>query len=185
MFSYHKFIVFATVILVTIPLLYLSLRPVYIVHISIQPRMLKGVTLLSSKITTQPDGDGVVFFDMAGHVEDSSIFQVIFSIRPSTVNKWYSQGSYDVSKGVFWGTAQLGSVEWPVIHDEQYSFRLSSNNDALLSAGDILVRVERIAGTNQWLIGVIGVVASLLQIFSFFVGDNRSKSSLETNTHKG
>ncbi len=178
MISYRNLAVVATVILVTLPLLYFSLRPVYMVDISIQPTILRGVMLFSRNIHTKPNNNGVVFFDVDGYVENPSISRVMFSLKPASDRIWYAQGEYEVSKGIFLGTAQLGSEEWPVRHDEQQSFRLISSDSTLLSQGNLFTRVQPVAGADQWLIAAIGLLASVLQILSFFFSNRKTERKL-------
>lgn len=159
-----------TALLVTLPLLYLALNPVYIVHINIQPNILKGIQLTCKDIITQPDGNGVVYFDVRGNIQDRSLTKVQMLIRPYPENKRYPlSADFTVSDGYLIGTAQLGSSEWPVYKDEKYTFQIKTIDGVLLSEGNLLATVKPIAGGDRWLIIGIGLLASILQILSIFI----------------
>lgn len=171
----HKIIVIAAAAFVTAPLLYYAMHPVHIVHIFMQPKILNGMTLFSNKIITRPDSNGIVFFDMDGYIEDPSIIRIIISIKPCSKPDWYEGNYSKVPRGIFLGTARLGTAQWPVTNDEEseYSYKLVSSDGILLSQGNILARVETVAGGNQLLIVAIGLLASVLQILSLLLFSNK------------
>jgi hypothetical protein len=112
----------------------------------------------------------VVFFDLHAYVELPSISTVILELRPAPEGKWYPQPPYTVSEGFILGTAQLGSPQWPLKRDEHYSFRLRADTGPVLSEGQIIATVKRIAGLDHWVAGGIGLLASVLQIASTVFG---------------
>lgn len=172
-----KTLLFLPVFLVTCILLYLSFNPVRLVHIHIQPDRQHGVRLFTTDILVHLDSQSVAFFDVRAYAEDPSISKVSLYIRPSSVSTWYPH-NFDVSDRFIIGTAQLGSSDWPLNKDEHYTFRLEtkgkgSGDGRVLSDGKILASVYHIAGAEPWFIGGIGLLASGLQIISFFWVSNQ------------
>ncbi len=167
MISYRRVIMLAVVILVTIPLIYFSLEPVYLVKIYMQPRKQDGVKFTSNKIETYQEGRGPVYFDVDGYVDDKTIEKAFFSVRPANESEWYTlKEGFQVKDGFFLGTVQLGSAQWPVTQDADYSYKFTSLNrqGPILGEGDIDVHVRPLSSANPLLIAGIGVVASILQI---------------------
>ena len=167
MISYRRVILLAVVILVTIPLIYFSLQPVYLVKIYIQPRKQDEVKLARSKIETYQEGRGPIYFDVDGYVDDKAIGKTFLSVRPASESEWYfNKEGFPVTDGAFLGTVQLGSATWPLTQDTNYSYKFTSlnQNGPILGEGEIDAHVRPLSSANPVLIAVIGLVASILQI---------------------
>ena len=91
MISNRKVIVLAVAVLVTIPLLYFSLRPIYLVKVLILQRNVKGVHISRNDIDTYQRRDSAVYFDVDGYIDDKSITKVVLSVRPVELSEWYPQ----------------------------------------------------------------------------------------------
>ena len=165
----RNYIVLATALLVTAPLLYLALTPINLINIQVRPLQNNAVRILSADTVIRSNTMSTVFFDFRALIEDPAITKVKLSIRPSAVSAWFQQVDYDVSNGFVLGTAQLGSIDYPVKRTERYSYRLEAADGTLLSDGQIDVVVDRIAGGETWLIAGIGIFSALLQILSMFL----------------
>jgi hypothetical protein len=104
-----KIIFLLTAVLVTCPLIYFSLFPVYLVHIQIHPNQSSRVRIFSTDILVEADGPTAVFFDLRAYVEAPSVSKVLLEIHPFPESTWYPQSHYTVSDGFILGTTQLGS----------------------------------------------------------------------------
>jgi hypothetical protein len=167
MFKTKTFWVLLTALLITMPLMYFSIRPVYLVEVVTQPTSEARAQVLSKQVLTRPDGNGVIFFDFRALVGSASGERLYLEIRPDTEPTFYRQGDgYRIINGVAEGVAQLNSPKWPVHQDENYTFRLIDASGAPWLEGAILARVHALSGTAPWLIGAIGLLASVLQILS-------------------
>jgi hypothetical protein len=170
---------FVVAIFVTAPLVYVASKPNRIVEVSIQPEDDTAARVLSRGVVARSYG-GPVFFDFRAEVRDPSIEHAALLIRPEAIKEFYMQdepNGYPVDNGIARGTAQLGSAEFPLQHDAQYSFRLVRMSSGVLpppgtgvlAEGIIFARVTEIAGPDRLMIGVIGVLASVIQILYAFV----------------
>lgn len=159
----------ATALLVTAPLVWFGLAPIYIVQILIQPTAEIEAQVLAKEVLTQQGSGGVVFFDFAARLKDSAIERVVLEIRPEAERTFYRQGDgYRVDDGVATGVAQLGSPEWPLKRDERYTFRLVVPPNRSILDGKIIAKVHPVAGGSPALVVAIGVLASVLQVLSVF-----------------
>ena len=165
----RTYLVLATALLVTGPLLYLALSPINLINIEVRPLQSKGARILSADIVIRSKTASIIFFDFRALVESPSTAKVKLSIRPSSESTWYQQTEYDVRDSFVLGTAQLGSKDYPVKHTEHYSYRLEAPDGTLLSDGRIEAAVDQIAGGEGWVLAGIGLFASLLQILSTFL----------------
>lgn len=130
----------------------------------------KGVNFSNKNWIITPDSDGIVNFNLMGKVENGNINLCKFEISPNEEGKWYLQmGGYQVIDKMFIGKAQLGSKEYPMERDQYYGFRLTQDNGSLLAQGTITAKVHKIYGTSSLLLIFITLLASILQIFSYFI----------------
>jgi len=131
----------------------------------------RGVQFSNKSWIITPDSDGIVNFNLMGTVENSSINLVKFEISPNEEGKWYLQtGGYRVIDKTFIGKAQLGSKEYPMKKDQYYSFRLlTQDNETLLAQGTITAKVNKMYGTSSHLLIFVTLLASVLQIISYFI----------------
>jgi hypothetical protein len=149
--------------LVTGPLVWLSLMPVLLVVVEVRPRSENGARVLSTTTLLRTDGSGPAFLDIRALLDDENVSAVDLALRPALEDHFYSQSSLSVSGRLALGTAQLGSSEWPLRRDEQFTYRLSANG-SIVSEGEITTTVYRIAGSDPRVIAGIGILASLMQI---------------------
>lgn len=158
----------ATALLVSAPLIYLSVRPAYFVDIFVQPDSEAQAQVLSRRILARADDNGVVFFDFRAVVESPLISRVFLEIRPAAEPNYYPQwkDGVPVVKRVASGVAQLGSPKWPLHQDEQYMFRLVDPNRAPLVEGAVTANAHAVSGASPWLLAAIGLVASVVQLLS-------------------
>lgn len=171
----RKYVVIATALFVTAPLLYLALKPINLINVQVRPLHNNAVRILSADTVVRSDNTNVVFFEFRALVEDESIKEVKLSIRASGEPIYNEQQKPHVSNGFVLVTAQLGSTEYPIRQTEDYNYLLMKDDNNILSEGRINVQVEQIAGSETWLIAGIGIFASLLQILSTFI--NRTSAS--------
>jgi hypothetical protein len=148
-----------------------------LIYIEIHPKRQNGLRFLSTDSLVRSDGRSPVFFDLITFVEDPAVTHVELQIRPITGSEWFSQGQFEVSKGLVIGTAQLGSSSYPLRTTERYTFQLRNNSGKVLSDGSIVASAYEIAGANRWIIGGIGLVASILGILQRLAGQERAKPS--------
>lgn len=164
-------IVFITALIVTVPLLIFAFSPIYLIHVKCNPQSLNSVQILSLDTIIRSETKSIVYFDFKAFIVDQSqsISKVNLFIRPSSIPTWVQQMDYLVTNSYIIGTAQLGSENFPVIKNEHYLYRLIAENGTLLSDGTIDATVDKISGGDSWLIAVIGILASVLQIVSIFI----------------
>lgn len=131
----------------------------------------RGVQFPNKNWIITPDSDGIVNFNLMGTVENRGIDMVKFEISPNEEGKWYLQmNGYRVINNTFIGKAQLGSREYPMVKDQHYGFRLlTQDNASLLAQGTITAKVHKIYGTSSLLLIFITLLASILQIISYFI----------------
>lgn len=145
----------------------------YVLQISVEPRSgISGIEMRRDKVVVISKGKEPIFFDIAGEVKPSISKVSLWMHPPNQPDQ--KRGDFDVSKGSFLGTVQLGSAESPITSDENYSYKIDDfyNKNDWLSEGNIQVQVKAvISGTNPLImiiIGAIGLLASVLQILQFF-----------------
>lgn len=131
----------------------------------------KGLTFSNKSWIITPNSNGIVNFNLMGTVENKDIAFVKLEISPNEEGKWYPQtGGYRVIDKTFIGKAQLGSRQYPMERDQHYGFRLLAQDGAgLLAHGTITAKVHKIYGTSSLLLVYVTLLASLLQIFSYFI----------------
>jgi hypothetical protein len=168
-------LILASALFITIPLVYLAFSPINLIHVQVRPVQNYGTRILSTDILMRSATTTVVYFDFKALVDSSSISKIRLSIRPSAESEWYEQ-EYVVAQGLAMGVAQLGSEKFPVKQREQYTFRLTSTDGSMLSDGQIQAEVDHIAGSENWIIGGIGILASVLQII-YAILETRRKPS--------
>jgi hypothetical protein len=125
------------------------------------------------------------FFDFQAAVMDTGVHDVKIQIRPADENKHYDFGPFRVENGLVLGTVQLGSDQWPMDRDEDYTFQLmDARYDRSLMSGKITARVVEIAGGSQWFVLPITLLASLIQIvqvcYAYFKSAEQSAAPTTT-----
>ena len=154
-----------TALCVTGPLAFFGYRPIYLADISILPSSETQAQLYSKSAFTRADDDGVAFFDFRAAVPSATTQVVFLEVRPAAEPKFYRQGNgFRIAGGVAAGVGQLGSKQWPLHQDEQYTFRLVDSSGASFMDGKIIAKVHAVAGSSQLTILLIGFFASVLQI---------------------
>lgn len=156
-----------TVALVTAPLAVLALRPMQLTVVAVRPNESGTVRMLTSDVLVRQDVPGAVFFDLRARLAPAGTRTVTVEVRPSEVGKWYTQLPAPVDDGFMVATVQLGSADAPLTKDEWYAYRLRDQKGAVVADGRIAASVYRIAGADRWIVGTIGLVASVLQLVSF------------------
>jgi hypothetical protein len=165
-------ILILTIVLVTIPLCIFVAKPVSLVHLQVIPNQnYNSARILSTDIHLKQKEPSEIHFDMQAYLQDKAISEVIMSIRPDAEGNWYPQTPFMVDNGYVVGTAQLGSNRWPLKESEEYSYKLYSKDNKILSEGRIIASINHIAGADSLIILGIGLVASILQIGSFLLRD--------------
>jgi hypothetical protein len=143
-------------------------RAVDVVEVTIQSHLLDHIVLTSTTVSQlEPVNHRYVIFDFNGIVT-MPVPGLRLRLRSGHDPSWFNQPCCQVSGTSFFGTAQLGSAEWPLVKDERLTFQLLSEPDAtLLAEGTIQARVTPLRGTEPWVqpvIAWVGLVAALLQI---------------------
>jgi hypothetical protein len=169
MFDRNKIALLATVAVVSVPLVAVGLRPGYLVAISIQPRSEEQLRVLCKESLTPIDGSGVAFFDFRASTNLPTGGKLQLQIRPDADPTFHQQRySYSIDNGMVAGVAELGSVDWPLLQDEGYTFRVIDANGSSVLDGRIVARAHPLLNANQWLIIAVGVLASVIQIVVTF-----------------
>jgi len=151
-------------LLVTLPLVVLTFKSARVVEIYIMPESEDGAKVGCKFLLTRAY-NGPAPFEFCAELGDSNIEKVILKIRPNESTQYYDQGIWHVEKGRVRGVAQLGSEGWPVKDDSDYSFRLVvADDDRTLANGRIIAKVNELAIHPGWLVFVIGLLASVVQI---------------------
>jgi hypothetical protein len=174
-----------TVLFVTIPLSCLSLNPDYYAKITIQPLSEAKIQVVNKEVFTRLDGGGAAsFVFMANILYDKDLYHnpnntVLLEIKPESSNIFYKQGDgYSAIDGNIIGIACLGSKQWPLHKNEQYEFRLTNTNGACLLYGKIMANVYTVASCNHWVLLVISIFASILQIAVTFWPSRKNPETL-------
>lgn len=159
----------ATLAVVSAPLLFVGLRPAYLVTISIQPRSEAQLQVLCKESLTRVDGAGVAFFDFLASTDLPTGGRLQLMIRPVVDPEFHIQRIlYPIDGGMVAGVAQLGSRDYPLRQDESYTFRVVDTAGRAVLDGHISARVHPVLGASQWLIVAIGILASVIQILVAF-----------------
>jgi len=172
----NKLALLATMLAVSVPLIFLGLRPGHIVAISIQPRNEGQLRVLCRERLTPVSGAGVAFFDFQASSDLPSGNRLQLQIRPDAEPNFYPQRQpYVVDNGIVTGVAELGSRDWPLKQDESFTFRVVDASGKSVLDGRIEARVQPTLNVNHWIIIAIGVFASVIQIVVVFwpVPDDR------------
>jgi hypothetical protein len=77
-----------------------------------------------------------------------------------------------VQGGLAAGVVELGSSEWPLRHDQEYTFGLTALDGSLISDGKVITKVHAIATLPPWILVFLGVLASIIQILQVGLGWN-------------
>ncbi|MCA1614568.1 MAG: hypothetical protein LC800_10650 [Acidobacteria bacterium] len=143
-------------------------------QIGIDPRDETGVMMRRDKVIVINNGKGPIFFDVAGNLANTSVSEVSLRLRGPKDPGFRAPIKFPVSNGVFIGVVQLSSAESRDLSDTDYTYELySGNNNSHLSDGYIRLQVKAVvSGASPWsmvVIGGVGLIASLLQFFQFFI----------------
>lgn len=144
----------------------------YVVDVTVQSRQLKDVVLTSTTISgIKPAAQGFVVFDFLGGIT-RSVAGLRLNIHSARDSTWHSQPCCQISGGSFFGTAQLGSQQWPLREDEWYTFQLLAQpGDIVLAEGTIHAGVTAVQTTPSWVrrilmwLAVLATVAQVVQVF--------------------
>jgi hypothetical protein len=170
---FRKVILSVCVCFITGVLVYLSLRPSYVLQVSVEPRSSRGLEIRRDKTVIISDGKEPIFLDITGDVSNPNISRVSLSMRDPNNVQFEKRGEFRVSQGSFWATVQLGSREAPIVGDRDYPYLIDSADDnSRLSEGSVQIRQTAVISyLNRGLtivMTVMGVLASLLEIVNFF-----------------
>jgi hypothetical protein len=151
-------------LLVTLPLIVLTFKSARAVEIYTVPESEDGAKVGCKFVLTRAY-NGPAAFEFCAELVDSNVEKVVLKIRPIESAQYYDQGVWRVEKGHVRGVAQLGSEGWPVKDDADYSFRLVvADDDRTLANGKIIAKVNELVIHPGWLVFVIGLLASVVQI---------------------
>jgi len=146
---------------------------VYLVEITLQADAESYARLIARDLSTRSI-DGVALFEFQAEVFDPRVVQVALDIRPGPDPNFYRQ-QCGVANSVVRCVAQIGSASFRLVDDQDYWFRLvQTTGDVSGSSGELLfgkmvARVTRLARVDQWVLVMVGLLASVIQIVEALV----------------
>jgi hypothetical protein len=157
------FWILVVAVLVTTPLFLAALKAPRIVEVDLVPNSEERAKI-SCKSSVTKSHQGRVLFDFCADLSDSGVQKASLRIRPETGTEFFDQIA-SVENGHVTGVGQLGSVDFPIMGDQNYTFELvDTENKETLVSGKIIARANELAVGPPWLIVVLGALASVIQI---------------------
>ena len=107
-------------------LLYVCFYPSYIYRIVINEDFVKGVKLKNKVLVASSEGNRGIIFKTDGDLSIDGIPKIGFCVNAPNDLEWYLQDQgYVVYDRQFFGTVYLGSSEYPVTKNEDFSYKIT------------------------------------------------------------
>jgi hypothetical protein len=171
----HPFLVVVVLSLITTVLLIMATRRgTYLVEVTLQPESERQARVTRDCAVIRTWG-GEAYFDFKGELVDpyAPVKEVHFEIKPSNGATWFPQAPMSLGQDrTLRGLIQLGSRKYPLIRDQEYSFRTVDQNEETLLEGTLRAKVTRVEGADQLLVS-LGILASVVQVLHACFGAAR------------